>query len=949
MLKSKLATAVVAALAFGCANAYAGGIGSSGAQDVPSQDTASQADQSSNPGAEKAKRLQTITVTGSLIPQTEIETATPVTTITTEDMKVKGFSTVAEALQGVSFATGSVQGSQYSGGFTQGAETVSLFGLNPGYTKYLINGKPMGSFPALYNGSDAFNNIAGIPADLVDHIDILPGGQSSLYGSDAIAGVINVVLKEHVDAPTLSARYGWDTGGGGASRRLSGADSWQFGRFNLLAGFQYDSKDPIWGTDRGLTAHRNNHGLTAAYPSYDVIEYSALSSAILPYMMDPNKCSNLTGLFGGTEHLATRGGGQYCGSEYSGGWRTLTNRVRSGNAYAHATFDISSDNQLYGDVLYGYSDTRFSAGSNYTWWGTSLNYGAIWDPNVNGGNGDLVEIQKSFAPEEVGGYASNMSKQYDTSLYFTLGDNGTFGSSGWDYDVGLTHSEEHTTVANFVRFNDAVENYFADILGPQLDVDPLYHYYPVFSPNYGKLYSPVSPSDFNSFTGYVNTRAKTWNNMLRAQLTSASLFSLPGGDAGLAIVAEGGNEGWDYTPAPQLLDGTVWGQTDVQGSGHRSRYALTAELRMPIFSMLTLDMSGRRDSYHVNGDNVGKTTYMVGVEFRPFEGLLVRGRYGTAFKAPTLADEFQGLSGFYTNVTDYYSCSQLGFDPAHAGDCAPRYSNHQVYGEQSGNTELKPINAKVWSYGVVWAPNSNFNVSVDYFHTDIDNEVNQQSIDGLLLTEYQCRTGILDINSPNCVQALSQVERSPQGDVSYIFVPKVNVSNETTNNVIAHFSYLASLGSAGNLTLQGSYSNTLKHTYQQYPGDPKIDLLRHPGWSTDFKTKENLTVSWSRGDWGASLYINRFGHTPNYISTTYDDYVSSPYAAKLKPWTLYNASLRYQVTPALGLSFMVNNLFNKMPPIDYSYGGNSSAPYNEFNYNVYGRAMYLQASYQFGK
>jgi len=97
------------------------------------------------------------------------------------------------------------------------------------------------------------------------------------------------------------------------------------------------------------------------------------------------------------------------------------------------------------------------------------------------------------------------------------------------------------------------------------------------------------------------------------------------------------------------------------------------------------------------------------------------------------------------------------------------------------------------------------------------------------------------------------------------------------------------------------------------------------------------------------LYINRYGHSPNYISTTYDDYTSSPYAAKLKPWTLYNASVRYQVTSGLQLSFMVNNLFNKMPPIDYSYGGNSSAPYNSGNYNVYGRSMYLQATYQFGK
>ncbi|WP_155741880.1 TonB-dependent receptor plug domain-containing protein, partial [Xanthomonas graminis] len=88
-------------------------------------------------------------------------------------------------LQKSSFATGGVQGGQSSNTFTQGAKTVSLFGLPPGYVKYLIDGRPMSNYPALYNGSDTFNNISGIPIDLVDRIEILPGGQSSLYGSDA--------------------------------------------------------------------------------------------------------------------------------------------------------------------------------------------------------------------------------------------------------------------------------------------------------------------------------------------------------------------------------------------------------------------------------------------------------------------------------------------------------------------------------------------------------------------------------------------------------------------------------------------------------------------------------------------------------------------------------------------------------------------------------------------
>lgn len=136
---------------------------------------------------DKATNLDKITVTGSLIPQTQIETQTPVMSITAEDIQTRGFSSVAEVLQQSSLTTGGLQGGQTSGAFTQGAEAAGMFGLNPGYTKYLINGRPMLSYPALYNGSESFNNISGIPIDIVERIEVLPGGQSSLYGSDAIA------------------------------------------------------------------------------------------------------------------------------------------------------------------------------------------------------------------------------------------------------------------------------------------------------------------------------------------------------------------------------------------------------------------------------------------------------------------------------------------------------------------------------------------------------------------------------------------------------------------------------------------------------------------------------------------------------------------------------------------------------------------------------------------
>ena len=936
MIKSKVTVAIVAALALGYTSAYA--------QSAQTDSTQQSADQSTD--SNKAKKLEAVTVTGSLIPQTQIETATPITTITAQDMKVKGFATVADALQGSSFATGSVQGSQTSASFTQGAQTLSMFGLPVGFVKYLIDGRPMGNFPGLYNGSDAFNNLSGIPMDMVDHIDILPGGQSSLYGSDAIAGVINIVLKKHIDAPALDVRYGWHKDGGGADRRISFADSFSAGKFNMLVGAQFEKTQPIWGFDRDLTKQYFTQGTSAPVASRDYLVVSGTGAGYL--FEDPNNCANVTSQFHGTEGKRHRAGsGDYCGSFYTPGYKTIANDDKTVNLYTHSTFDVSDNLQLYGDLLYNYEETKTSVGSNYTWWGTSADYGYIYDPNLD----DFVQLQRAFSPEDVGGYKNIMNKQYEKSYMLTLGGKGTFGQSNWDYDFGFTHSDDKILAHNFQRFAGPIDAYFEKhVLGPQLGT---YYGYPVFAPDYGAFYQTMSPADFRSFTGYTDTRAKTWDNMLRGQVTNASLFSMPAGDAGIAVVVEGGNQGWSYTPDPRLLNGDVWGTTDVQGAGHRSRFAATTEVRIPLLSQLTLDVSGRYDDYQVVGKSVNHSTYNLALEYRPFESLLLRGRYGSAFKVPTLADEFQGMSGYYSEVVDYANCGRLGFSGPNIASCPTKYSDVQFFGQQSGSTDLKPITAKVWSYGAVWAPTSKLNISVDYLHWDINNEVNQQSADGLSATEYLCDIGTLAMSSQTCQAAYAQITRGTSltpgllGQIQEIYTPKVNVSNEQVNAISASFNYMQDIGALGRLSFNASYSDILKHTYQDYPSDPAVDLLRNPYWSTDFKSKVNASVTWTRDEWTATLYGNRFGRTPNYLSTVYNDYTHKG-TGKLPAWTLYNASVSYSPIKSLTLSFLVNNVFNKMPPLDRSYPGTAGTPYDTTNYNVYGRAMYVEANYKFG-
>ena len=321
-------------------------------------------------------------------------------------------------------------------------------------------------------------------------------------------------------------------------------------------------------------------------------------------------------------------------------------------------------------------------------------------------------------------------------------------------------------------------------MGPSLGVDPNFGTN-IYEPNYAQFYKPLTTAQYDSFTGYATSRSRTEDSMLRIQLLNSKLFPLPGGNAGLAIVGEAGAQGWAYDPDPRYLDGETYLYTATSGSGHRARYALTTELKMPIVKMLTADMSGRYDDYRIAGDTVSAATYNLGLEFRPIETLLLRGRFGTAFKAPTLADQFQGPSGFYEAVNDYYACAHHGY----AGDASCPYFDNSVFGTTQGNEKLNPIHAKVWDLGIAYSPVHNSNITFDFIRWRITDEVAEQNAQQLVDIDGECLDGSLSPSSPTCQAAVSQVQRDANGLITQIATPKVNVASENLSVALLQANY----------------------------------------------------------------------------------------------------------------------------------------------------------------
>lgn len=942
MDRKLLATAICTALAL---SAW-GGIAR--AQDTTgTTDAATAQDQ----GAKKeAKELQKITVTGSLIPQAQIETANPVITLKSEDMIRKGFSNVYEALRSQPLSTGSVQDSTFSAGFTPGAETISLLGLSPDFTLFLIDGRPLADFPLLYNGQANFTDLSNIPMSMVDHIDILPGNQSSIYGSAAIAGVVNVVLKKRMDGYELEYRAGGYSDGGGQNQRVSFSGGVNTDKLHVMYAVQADSEHPMYGYQRELTGSTlSNPNPAARYATPAVIHWQYLG---FNNYVDPNAdapgvgCSALSGLFSGTvdrQFRANRGDGHYCGSFSELGYSTLQNSKKGISGYLTASYQLNENAELYGTLLYSAQKQKFYAGPNYNWWAPDNGNYVV---NANTGTFDFYE--KIFAPEEIGGQLANSNKEVANMYTGDIGVRGNFGSSNWAYDAYYARSDYQLSDKQLHPLAGKIDTFFENMfLGPKLGT---YYGYLVYAPNDANFYKPITPEDYASFSDYIQSTSHTYTQNVNLQVTNSDLFELPGGSAGLAALVQAGDQYWSNPTDPRVIAGDFWGLTGTSGAGKRDNYAAAAELRMPLFSMLTADLSGRYDHYkNDSGSSDGRATYKLGLEFRPIDSLLLRTNYATAFRAPDLAYVFAGPSGFYSSTTDYYKCEKYeGTTPL--SDCT--WDSVQYRGNRHGNADLKSITAKSWGYGVVWSPTSTFSIKADYYNIHIDNEVSDLNVTSLMRTEADCRLGKLDASSPTCIDALSRIVRTPVSvdprfseNVQTVTINPINVSSERVSGIVAGMDYRVDAGRYGDFVFDARYNVTLDHTYQQYPSDPNHDLLREPTWSSEFKTIFNGSVTWDIGNWSTTLAAQRYGATPNYAAQVYG-WNPARNAGTVAPWMIYNASVKYDVTPDASVRLIVQNIKNSMPPRDTTWVG--WPYYNQFNYNPFGRAIWLDFNVRFG-
>ena len=943
-MKRKLLTqAVCLALAVSCMPAVALAQDAAIAAPQQQQDTG---DQDRN---DDAKNLDTVVVTGSRIPRAVQETAAPTFSITAEDIQKQGFRNVSDVLRAQPLATGAVQDNQSggSGSFTAEATTISLLGLDPSFTLILMDGRPLADFPLLYNGQSNFTDLSSIPVAMIERIDILPGNQSSIYGSAAIAGVVNIILKKYLEGVQLDLRAGGYTEGGGGNERLQLTGGNRFGDFDLTWGLQYSHQNPIYLRQRDYTDSTSDNPNPA-------LRYGSRIAIILDGFTgqynDPGTgCDALSHLYGGTVGIDFRPGrGNFCGSREQPAFISILNEEQGTSAYLSGNFALTDNADLYATLLMSKNKVTVDTGSRF--WYPHYNNGLqgyVWNSAEN----TLETYQRIFAPEEQGrdgGFYDSNSDSYSAAF----GIKGVFGESDWNYEAYYSRSGFKVTSDQWWPLVDAMDQFFRDqFMGPQLGT---YYGYPVYEPNKPALYQAITPEQFRSFSDVIHNVSRTWTQNFNAQVVNPNLFQLPAGPVGVAAVVQVGNQFWDNPVDPRVSGDAFFGINGTSGQGKRENQAVGVEFAVPIFEKLSANLSTRYDRYkNVGGGSDAKATYKIGLEYRPIDTLLLRGNYGTAFRAPDMGYVFSGGNGFFSNSeTDFYKCE---IDPVNCN----LYTGVSVEGNQVGNLELKSINAKSFGYGFVWSPNRNFDLHVDYYNVQLSDKVVPLTISRILFDENECRQGRMDINSARCVDAISRVERTPVNpnapqlsqNVSRVTVSPINIADERVSGLTAGANFRAE-GRHGRFNAGLEYNLTHAHQYQTFPEDPVTDAFADgQALTAEFKSIITGDVGWEIGRFGVNVHGIRYGSLPNY-ARQFSATTNGVAPGRIRPWMLYNTTFDFKVSERSRLSLIVNNVLNSRPPSDPSWDGSQGfAPpyYNVFAYNGYGRSYWLEYKIDFGK
>ncbi|AFC87019.1 TonB-dependent receptor plug domain-containing protein [Frateuria aurantia] len=908
----------------------------------------------------EAKSMQAVQVTGSLIRRVDTETASPVVSLDAGAIANTGKPTLGQVLQQLSSVSGNAantsNNSNGGGGASptleggDGAARISLRGLGTSRTLVLIDGQRM-----------ANADLNMIPENMIQRVDVLAEGASTVYGSDAIGGVVNFILKKDYKGAEISANGGVSGHNDGNRRGFSLTAGNSGDKGSIVFGLNYNKYDPVLASARGYSRQQLylSDGVPTPQGSSTIPTGRIQVGAALAGRYGCSVNSSGVGLL----TLASGDGSSLddyrCRTSsdvynYNAYNYIQTSQERLGS-FLLGNYKITDKLSFFGDVFYTHTsssgqDAPAPTGVGDGWtlaadnpsnpFGQTFSSGAVAG-DANSGYGLNTRLT---------GLGSRLHTFSTDNLQLNTGFRGAYGDSSWTWDAMVDYGYSNRTQHNY---NEVNIDKFQQAIDSGVNI-----------------FDQANPSVAAALRAGLDTPVyKLVQDMKQVQFDSTGeLWDLPAGAIQLSAGALYRQQSMVYNVSRDAILNTATSTCSVlqeacgsPGRGSFNVKELYVESLIPLLSeipgayALNLDIGVRSSQYSTTGTTTNKK---IALEWRPIPDLLARGTISQVFRAPNLDELYDGQTIAGPNLNDPcvgLSASQVAAHPKACAGVPAGWSgnpNIQVGAFYSGSKavggDLKPEHGKSIDLGLVYDPSwlPGMSASVDFWHIYLSN----------LLTAITAQTVanscFSNESSPYCSYIHRYDASSKQaGNIYYINTPVVNLGNLDTSGIdyamnyrIPHFN----LGgfNPGNFTASLNATYTASYKNDATPGMAGSGTVNYAGTYTQqfgniARWRSSLTLNWTRGNWSAQWQSRYINHATNLDADSVTG-ASAPLAS-----ILYNSiQLGYEVKPIhTRFDIGIDNLSNKIPPLVYQ----NSADYNvdTSTYDTLGRYFWARATMKF--
>lgn len=880
--------------------------------------------------------LEKFVVTGTLIPFAAGSPAIPVTTLGAIEIERTGISTdLADVLRKSqpSFYGSNNLGSDVANtnsGDTNGGSGISLRNRS---TLVLINGRRAAISPVLASDGKAFVDVSVIPLSAIDRVEILSDGASATYGSDAVSGVVNIIMKSNYTGAELGGSYGFSTNKGHwANRSYFGVFGANSGDTSITVTTEWKKSDPLIQKERPYST-----GLYRTPSFAGSVSIGNDFYYLNPSLNAPPRNLDLTPAQLNTQGIYQGPMSQDAVAQFLdiANYPTLLAQAERRSFTAAIEHKLNPAAVLFGDFIYSLNETE-----------TVLNAQPV---------SGTVPAANSFNPFNVAVNARNRFLTFpriyaneSTSLHGVVGVRGDF-AQGWSYEAGAnfnktTHHFRNRNLIDSAKYTELVN-----------------------SGAYNPFAREQAPGVLESMLG---TQVRDYRSTLRSldARISGPAFQLPGGPVQLGAGVSYTWEALDFTNDRYDQTGGWLQATPRQPFNAKKNIdGYYAEARIPLFSehnairgahLLELSIAGRYDIYS-NTEDPFVPKYSV--RWLPFnDELAFRGTYSESFVSPTLFDLNGPLSaGFTSNINIIRSDA--------SGNPTGVLSGSRQYRSQSGsNAGLNPSRSRNWTAGVVWSPKAikGFSVSADWFNID-ERDLIDTIPDLLIVTDVERNgprsqfanrvrlgtsvAGESHFTDGAPITAPGQMTSRPSDEV-WISNAKVNVAGAWQDGLDVQMHYKYDTGGWGtvNTTVAGTYVR--QYVFQALASVDPIGYqdgfyARGAGSGREgvfARYRIHSRIDWAHRNWTASV-------ADTYVPSLDD--LSNPTPFRVAHYHSIDAQIGHTFAgynnrrlKGLQVAVGVNNVFNRFPPLIPSEGNQS----HDINaYDPIGRFVYVQAKYKF--